>query len=95
MTNKGYGMTNKGYGMTNKGYGMTKQGLRDNKGRGLASPGMGMRHYAPRARLVLVEGQEEMLREVANYSAAEVGVMLPDELGRGRGGGGVSLGSVE
>jgi L-threonylcarbamoyladenylate synthase len=44
----------------------------------LASPGMGMRHYAPRARLVLVAGQEEMLREVANYSSDEVGVMLPD-----------------
>ena len=55
-----------------------KQGLRDDKGGGLASPGMGMRHYAPRARLVLVAGQEEMLREVANYSADEVGVMLPD-----------------
>jgi L-threonylcarbamoyladenylate synthase len=37
-----------------------------------------MRHYAPRARLVLVEGQEEMLREVAKYAATEVGVMLPD-----------------
>ena len=55
-----------------------KQGRRNDKGVGLASPGMGMRHYAPRARLVLVEGQEEMLREVANYSGAEVGVMLPD-----------------
>jgi L-threonylcarbamoyladenylate synthase len=39
---------------------------------------MGMRHYAPQARLVLVTGQEEMLREVANHPAAEVGVMLPD-----------------
>jgi L-threonylcarbamoyladenylate synthase len=53
-------------------------GLRDDKGVGLVSPGMGMRHYAPRARLVLVAGQEEMLREVENYSAIEVGVMLPD-----------------
>jgi L-threonylcarbamoyladenylate synthase len=44
----------------------------------LASPGMGMRHYAPRARLVLVAGQEEMLREVANHATDEVGVMLPD-----------------
>jgi L-threonylcarbamoyladenylate synthase len=40
---------------------------------------MGMRHYAPRARLVLVAGQRELLREVANYPATEVGVMLPDE----------------
>ncbi|MGP8260117.1 MAG: L-threonylcarbamoyladenylate synthase [Acidobacteriaceae bacterium] len=52
--------------------------LRNDNAVGLASPGMGMRHYAPRARLVLVAGQEEMLREVANYSADDVGVMLPD-----------------
>jgi len=52
--------------------------LRNDKSAGLASPGMGMRHYAPQARLVLVAGQEEMLREVAKHSAAEVGVMLPD-----------------
>jgi L-threonylcarbamoyladenylate synthase len=52
--------------------------LRNDKSAGLASPGMGMRHYAPRARLVLVAGQEEILREVANFSGAEVGVMLPD-----------------
>jgi L-threonylcarbamoyladenylate synthase len=44
----------------------------------MASPGMGMRHYAPRARLVLVEGQKGLLREVAKHSAAEVGVMLPE-----------------
>jgi L-threonylcarbamoyladenylate synthase len=53
-------------------------GLSDDRGAGLASPGRGMRHYAPRARLVLVAGQEEMLREVANRAADEVGVMLPD-----------------
>jgi L-threonylcarbamoyladenylate synthase len=53
-------------------------GLRNGKGVGLASPGMGMRHYAPRARLVLVAGQRDLLREVANYSCDEVGVMLPD-----------------
>jgi L-threonylcarbamoyladenylate synthase len=63
-----------------------KQALRDDKqerqndmGLGLASPGMGMRHYAPRARLVLVTGQDGLLCAVANYPAAEVGVMLPDE----------------
>jgi L-threonylcarbamoyladenylate synthase len=44
----------------------------------LASPGMGMRHYAPRARLVLVDGQAELLAEVARHDGAEVGVMLPD-----------------
>jgi L-threonylcarbamoyladenylate synthase len=65
----------------------TPDGLRDDKGVGLASPGMGMRHYAPRARLVLVDGQKEMLHNVAKYSADEVGVMLPD--GWNAGGAGV------
>ena len=45
----------------------------------LPSPGMGIRHYAPRARLVLVEGQPEMLEEIGKHAGAEVGVMLPDE----------------
>lgn len=44
----------------------------------LASPGMGMRHYAPKARLVLVATQHDLLNEVANHPATEVGVMLPD-----------------
>jgi L-threonylcarbamoyladenylate synthase len=60
--------------------------VEENEPKALASPGMGMRHYAPRARLMLVEGQEELLREVANYSAMEVGVMLPDEWDAGRAG---------
>jgi L-threonylcarbamoyladenylate synthase len=46
---------------------------------GLASPGLGIRHYAPRARLVLVSGEAEMLAEIAKHPGAEVGVMLPDE----------------
>jgi L-threonylcarbamoyladenylate synthase len=49
----------------------------------LPSPGMGIRHYAPRARLVLVEGQQEMLEEIGKHAGAEVGVMLPDEWDRG------------
>jgi L-threonylcarbamoyladenylate synthase len=44
----------------------------------LPSPGMGIRHYAPRARLVLVDGQKAMLDEIARHDGAEVGVMLPD-----------------
>jgi L-threonylcarbamoyladenylate synthase len=47
------------------------------------SPGMGMRHYAPRARLVLVDGPREMLAEIAKHPGAEVGVMLPDDWERG------------
>jgi hypothetical protein len=54
-----------------------KQEGRDDKQEGLASPGMGMRHYAPRARLVLVRGQRELMEEVRRCAAAEVGVMLP------------------
>jgi L-threonylcarbamoyladenylate synthase len=45
----------------------------------LPSPGMGIRHYAPRARLVLVDGQPGLLEEVAKHNGAEVGVMLPDD----------------
>jgi len=45
----------------------------------LPSPGMGMRHYAPQARLVLVSEQREMLEEIAKHTEAEVGVMLPDD----------------
>jgi L-threonylcarbamoyladenylate synthase len=51
--------------------------LRNDKEAGLVSPGMGMRHYAPRARLVLVRGQRELAEEVRRCGA-EVGVMLPD-----------------
>jgi L-threonylcarbamoyladenylate synthase len=39
---------------------------------------MGIRHYAPRARLILVADQRQMLNEIAHYPPAEVGVMLPD-----------------
>jgi L-threonylcarbamoyladenylate synthase len=46
---------------------------------GLPSPGVGLRHYAPRARLVLVESEEEMRVRVAELKGAgeSVGVMLP------------------
>ncbi len=44
----------------------------------LPSPGVGIRHYAPRARLVLVSDQGEMTKEVGRGSGSEVGVMLPD-----------------
>jgi L-threonylcarbamoyladenylate synthase len=44
----------------------------------LASPGMGMRHYAPRAKLMLVDGQKELLEAIGQVGGADVGVMLPD-----------------
>ena len=48
----------------------------------LPSPGVGLRHYAPRARLILVEGPEERLGKLLESAALEqrgerVGVMLP------------------
>lgn len=50
----------------------------------LASPGLGLRHYAPRARLVLVESAADRLgRELAKAAAGlpeeRVGIMLPAE----------------
>jgi len=55
----------------------------------LPSPGVGLRHYAPRARLILVEGtQEELgtrLAQAALRLAGErIGVMLPAGLGTAR-----------
>lgn len=46
----------------------------------LPSPGVGMRHYAPRARLVLVESAAAMRERVAELRGSEerVGLMLPD-----------------
>lgn len=46
----------------------------------LPSPGVGLRHYAPRARLFLVEGSTaEMQRHIAGASVdARLGVMLPE-----------------
>ncbi len=43
----------------------------------LPSPGVGIRHYAPRARLVLVEGTFEALQAAIDSEAARVGVLLP------------------
>jgi L-threonylcarbamoyladenylate synthase len=48
----------------------------------LPSPGVGLRHYAPRARLILVEGPQEILGKRLEIAALElhgerVGIMLP------------------
>ena len=58
-------------------------GLREMPAEALPSPGVGIRHYAPRARLVLVEAPlEELgtrLAEIARGIHGErIGVMLPD-----------------
>jgi L-threonylcarbamoyladenylate synthase len=46
----------------------------------LPSPGVGMRHYAPRARVVLVEGEAEDVRRAVGElrSVGRVGVLLPE-----------------
>lgn len=51
----------------------------------LPSPGLGMRHYAPQARLVLIKAPLDRLAQrlkeaVAEVSGERVGVMLPAEL---------------
>ncbi|MGA8041448.1 MAG: L-threonylcarbamoyladenylate synthase [Terracidiphilus sp.] len=51
----------------------------------LPSPGVGLRHYAPRAHLVLVEDSFEALpaalaRTAAQYAGQRIGILLPDEL---------------
>jgi L-threonylcarbamoyladenylate synthase len=47
----------------------------------LPSPGVGLRHYAPRARLVLVESERDFAQAVRDQSrlAGRVGLMLPEE----------------
>jgi len=51
----------------------------------LPSPGLGLRHYAPRARLVLIEGEWSGLEArlagaVMDLPEDQVGVMLPDSI---------------
>jgi L-threonylcarbamoyladenylate synthase len=61
----------------------------------LPSPGLGLRHYAPRARLVLVESERELRETMAHLtgSGERVGIMLPDGWGFGMGlGMGLGLG---
>ena len=45
----------------------------------LPSPGVGLRHYAPRARLVLVESAAEMRAQIDSLTGgtARIGMMLP------------------
>jgi L-threonylcarbamoyladenylate synthase len=57
------------------------QGEQDGARRGLPSPGVGLRHYAPRARLILVEDPNELTGHiegvVAELHVGRVGVMWP------------------
>lgn len=60
------------------------ESLKETPADALPSPGVGLRHYAPQARLVLVEGSVReigaRLAELAHgFSCEQVGVMLPSE----------------
>ncbi len=62
-------------------------GLNETPSEALPSPGVGLRHYAPRARLVLIEAPPHLLADrivdAAGALAAEkLGVMLPDGIAR-------------
>ena len=51
----------------------------------LPSPGVGLRHYAPRARLVLIDGPWNELpgrlkQELLRHAGEKVGIMLPTEM---------------
>ena len=53
----------------------------------LPSPGVGLRHYAPRARLILVEATladlpAQMVNAARPYAKDRLGIMLPAELAR-------------
>lgn len=45
----------------------------------LPSPGVGIRHYAPRARLLLVESADQFAAAAREQSRETLGLMLPDE----------------
>jgi L-threonylcarbamoyladenylate synthase len=60
----------------------------DAKPKSLPSPGLGLRHYAPRAKLILVDGEgEEQKRAfedaalIADKAEEGIGLMLPDAFG--------------
>ncbi|MGO9324279.1 MAG: L-threonylcarbamoyladenylate synthase [Terracidiphilus sp.] len=60
-----------------------REPLREEPREGMPSPGVGLKHYAPRARLVLVEARGEELGERMAAAASvelgeRVGVMLPE-----------------
>ena len=52
----------------------------------LPSPGVGLRHYAPKARLVLVEAPFErlsklLIQKAQSLAGERLGIMLPAEIG--------------
>lgn len=57
---------------------VAQRALADTPVEALESPGLGIRHYAPRAKLLLVHGQEEFNAAVASHDGHRVGVMMPE-----------------
>ena len=47
---------------------------------GLPSPGVGMRHYAPRARVVLLDAPENIAEAAARYGNERLGILWPADL---------------
>lgn len=43
----------------------------------LPSPGVGIRHYAPRAKLILVASEKELHQQEEQYAGEKIGVLLP------------------
>ncbi|MDW5265225.1 MULTISPECIES: L-threonylcarbamoyladenylate synthase [Acidobacteriaceae] len=43
----------------------------------LPSPGVGIRHYAPRAKLILVTSEEELHQQEERHAGEKIGVLLP------------------
>jgi L-threonylcarbamoyladenylate synthase len=43
----------------------------------LPSPGVGIRHYAPRAKLILVAGEKELHQQEEQLAGEKIGVLLP------------------
>lgn len=61
---------------------LTSANLSEQNAQALPSPGVGIRHYAPRARLILLEDPAENLERslgavAAEYPGKRVGIMLP------------------
>jgi L-threonylcarbamoyladenylate synthase len=57
---------------------VAQRALEDTPVESLESPGLGIRHYAPRAKLLLVHGQEEFQAAIAAHNGHRIGVMMPD-----------------
>jgi len=45
---------------------------------GLPSPGIGIRHYAPRAKLILVASEEELHQQEEQHAGEKIGALLPE-----------------